>query len=172
MSANNIDCDRIVAIVTADLENRYFGGKRAMQAEHAAVDAVKQSLEKLEAKNRPYNENDVFKLARKIARNDIVDKLRKLKKTSSGVSIGSTIAAEDPDREILKALAAAIGKLPLQQRDVIETHFIQGLNIEQTADKLHSTPAKVKRLRRRALKALRDQMRAAGYENAVMTGGF
>jgi RNA polymerase sigma-70 factor, ECF subfamily len=62
-------------------------------------------------------------------------------------------------REELLRLARALELLPEDQRQVIEMHHLQGLNVPEVAGHLGRTPASVAGLLRRGLKQLRQLLR-------------
>jgi RNA polymerase sigma-70 factor (ECF subfamily) len=69
-------------------------------------------------------------------------------------------------REELLRLAGALDRLPEDQRQVIEMHHLQGLNVPAVAEHLERTPASVAGLLRRGLKRLRELLREEDSHDA------
>jgi RNA polymerase sigma-70 factor (ECF subfamily) len=61
--------------------------------------------------------------------------------------------------EELLRLARALDRLPGDQRQVVEMHHLQGLQVPEIAEHLERTPAAVAGLLRRGLKKLRELLR-------------
>ncbi len=58
----------------------------------------------------------------------------------------------------------AIYKLPTDQQQVIVLRFIEGYNVQQTADALGKTPGAVKMIQRRALQAMNMELSRQGID--------
>jgi RNA polymerase sigma-70 factor, ECF subfamily len=63
--------------------------------------------------------------------------------------------------ELMAAIESAVDRLPETYRDVIRWRYLEGLSVEQTAERLGRTPGALKQLCHRACKLLRIEMRSA-----------
>jgi RNA polymerase sigma-70 factor (ECF subfamily) len=72
----------------------------------------------------------------------------------------STPSEKTSQHEQLQRLAAALGRLPDDQRTVVELHHIQRLSVAEISTELGRTEASVAGLLRRGLKALRAELSA------------
>jgi RNA polymerase sigma-70 factor (ECF subfamily) len=64
-------------------------------------------------------------------------------------------------REIIAAVERSVDRLPVTYRDVIRLRYLEGLPIDETAERMGRTPGAIKQLCKRAYKALRVEMRSA-----------
>jgi RNA polymerase sigma-70 factor (ECF subfamily) len=108
----------------------------------------------------------------RIAHARVIDHYRRYKRTADQAPLDSVeISTEsDLDAPLLAEyradqLRAALGSLTDPQRQVIGLRFIEGYNLEATAQVLGKTVDAIKALQYRALQALAAALRAQGYED-------
>ncbi len=103
----------------------------------------------------------------RIARNLIIDHIRKTGSTSS-VPLDSTSLMQDPsagpsslleNKLTVERLQKALGKIDPDQAEVIRLRFLVGLQVNEVAERLEKTVATVKAIQHRGLAALRVAMR-------------
>jgi RNA polymerase sigma-70 factor (ECF subfamily) len=63
--------------------------------------------------------------------------------------------------ELMGAIESAVERLPETYREVIRLRYMEGLSVEQTAERTDRTPGSIKQLCHRAYKLLRIEMRSA-----------
>lgn len=107
----------------------------------------------------------------RIAHARVIDHYRRYKRTADQAPLDTVeISAEsDLDAPLLAEyrtdqLRAALGNLTDPQRQVISLRFIEGYNLEATAQVMGKSVDAVKALQYRALQALQAALRAQGYE--------
>jgi RNA polymerase sigma-70 factor, ECF subfamily len=106
----------------------------------------------------------------RIAHARVVDHYRHAQRVGQEDDIESVdlTVDEDLDSDLMityqqQQIRAAIYKLPTDQQQVIVLRFIEGYNIQQTADALGKTPGAVKMIQRRALQAMNMELSRQGF---------
>ncbi len=86
----------------------------------------------------------------------------------SSIRLERWLASEDSSpvlkiqrQEQLLHLAAALERLPDDQRQAVELHYLKGLSVAELSEVMDRSPAAVGSLVRRGLKKLRDQLESA-----------
>ncbi len=92
-----------------------------------------------------------------IARNVVVDELRARRRTEPREHLPDTSVDSQYERDL--ALAAAIRRLPNEQRKVIELKYLVGLTNPEVAAALNKTIGAVNAQQWRALQSLRESLR-------------
>ncbi len=107
----------------------------------------------------------------RIAHARVVDHYRRYKRTAEQASLDSVeIRADlDLDSDLVSSYRAdqlriALSHLTDAQRQVVILRFIEGYNLEATAQAMNKTVDAIKALQYRALQALAAALRAQGYE--------
>ncbi|MCS6869885.1 MAG: sigma-70 family RNA polymerase sigma factor [Anaerolineae bacterium] len=107
----------------------------------------------------------------RVAHARVVDHYRRYKRTAEQTPLDSVEIRADPelDSALLTEyrtdqLRAALNRLTDAQRQVITLRFIEGYNLETTAQLMEKTVDAVKALQYRALQALAAALRAQGYQ--------
>lgn len=110
----------------------------------------------------------------RIALNVIADHWRRLGRKPQTVDVADYRGLlEDPsdkpeDRAVKNErhheVAAALAKLPEEQRQVVEMRLLAGLSVQETAEKMRKTEGSVKMLQQRALVNLRKHLQNSAIE--------
>jgi RNA polymerase sigma-70 factor (ECF subfamily) len=105
----------------------------------------------------------------RIAHARVVDHYRRTQRVGTEESIDSVEVKvdEDLDSDLMlnyrqQKLREALNKLPGEQRQVLLLRFIEGYDIQQTADALGKTIGAVKMIQRRALQAMNMELTRQG----------
>ncbi len=77
------------------------------------------------------------------------------------VSAGHTPSGEASIREAAAVIESAINEMPVDRRDALKMHFIEGRSSEEIAMKMNKSDAAIRGLLFRAVKQLRDQVARA-----------
>jgi len=91
-----------------------------------------------------------------IARHVVADELSRRTRTEPRAELPEVLGEWSEDERL--ALAAAIAKLPPEQRQVIEMKFFLGMRNPEVAEAMNSTPNAVNARQWRALGALRNEL--------------
>jgi RNA polymerase sigma factor (sigma-70 family) len=123
-------------------------------AEDAAIEAMaKAHLHWRRIGLEPWRERWVLRVA-------VNEAIRRLPRATAGT--GDDVASEnaDPAEEVVlrQALAAALGRLPRRQREVVVLRYLVGLSETQVAEALDISHGTVKTHLRRGLAGLRKDM--------------
>lgn len=107
----------------------------------------------------------------RIAHARVIDHYRRYRRTAEQTPLDSIEIGADADLDSaligeyrVEQLRAALSQLTDPQRQVIILRFIEGYNLEATAQAMDKTVDAVKALQYRALQALAAALRAQGYE--------
>jgi RNA polymerase sigma-70 factor (ECF subfamily) len=144
-------------------------------------DVVQQTLVKAvqnHAQFRGENDAELAGWLRRILANTMTDAVRKFQREvnlqyslenaveASSQKLEAWLAADQStpsersaQHEQLQELAAALGRLPDDQRTVVELHHIQRLSVAEIAAELGRTESSIAGLLRRGLKALRTELK-------------
>jgi RNA polymerase sigma-70 factor, ECF subfamily len=105
----------------------------------------------------------------RIAHARLVDHYRRVRRVGEHEDVDKVEIVEelDLDTDLVldfqhKKLRDAIYKLPLEQQQVIVLRFIEGYNVQQTADALGKSQGAIKMIQRRALQVMHMELQRQG----------